>query len=175
MAVLTKNEIIDALERLGELAAQKDHSIELLIVGGAAMILLYDARLSTRDIDAFILSPEGRIVRGMVEQIAEESDLPEDWLNDGAKGYLMGISPGPLLFSAPGIMVRSPAVVQLLAMKLSAWRDEIDIADAQRLMQEVRGEQQEVWDALEPYLVPGSELKAQYAFLDLWESIHGEH
>ena len=31
----------------------------------------------------------------------------------------------------------------------------------------------EVWEQLEPYLVPGRELKARYAFDDLWESEHG--
>ena len=52
---------------------------------------------------------------------------PEDWLNDGAKGYLVSISDGPILFSAPGIEARAPSLEQLLAMKLSAWRDDLDI------------------------------------------------
>jgi hypothetical protein len=49
----------------------------------------------------------------------------------------------------------------------------VDIADAQRLLQELTGLQEEVWSAVEPFLVPGRELKAQYAFLDLWEVTHG--
>ena len=60
-------------------------------------------------------------------------------------------------------------------MKLSAWRDDLDIADARRLLQEIkRGrDQEDIWQSLEPYLVPGDELTAQYAFLDLWESLYG--
>ena len=174
MAILTKEEIIEALERLGELAKQQGNQIELLLVGGAAMVLMYNARPSTRDVDALILSPrEARITRELAKQVSQEQNLPEDWLNDGAKGYLVGLSQGPVIFSAPGIVVKSPAVTQLLAMKLSAWRDDVDIEDARRLLQELTGKQEKVWEQVEPYLVPGDELKAQYAFLDLWESTYG--
>lgn len=58
-------------------------------------------------------------------------------------------------------------------MKLSAWRDDVDIADARRLLRAMNGEQLQVWAAIEPYLIPGAELKAQYAFLDLWEALYG--
>jgi predicted nucleotidyltransferase len=174
MAILSKQEIIQALEHLGRLAQQQEHSIELLVMGGAAIVLLYNARPSTRDVDVFILSPrKAQIVRELARQVAQERDLPEDWLNDGAKGYLMGASQGAVVLSAPGIVVRSLAVPQLLAMKLSAWRDDVDIQDARRLLQELRVEQEQVWAAVEPYLVPGTELKAQYAFSDLWETTHG--
>ena len=30
-----------------------------------------------------------------------------------------------------------------------------------------------VWQAVEVYLIPGNELKAQYAFADLWEEAYG--
>jgi hypothetical protein len=174
MAILTKQEITQALERLGNLAQEQGHSIELLLMGGAAMVLLYNSRPSTRDVDVLILSPQqASIVRKLASQVAQEHNLPEDWLNDGAKGYLVGISQGTVIFSAPGIIVKSPAIVQLLAMKLSAWRDDVDIEDARRLLQSLEGNQEQIWIAVEPYLFPGTELKAQYAFLDLWETTYG--
>lgn len=88
---------------------------------------------------------------------------------------MVGISEGPILFQAPGIEARSPSLEQLLAMKLSAWRDDIDISDARRLLEEVvRGQNRDdVWKKIEPFLVKGDELTAQYAFWDLWESTHG--
>ncbi len=176
MAILTKEEIVQALERLGELAQQQGDSIELVLVGGAAMVLMYNARPSTRDVDVLILTPPTTyIVRRLAQQVAQEHNLPEDWLNDGAKGYLVGVSQGDTIFSAPGILVKSPTIAQLLAMKLSAWRDDVDIEDARRLLQDLAGEREEVWNNVEPYLVPGAELKAQYAFLDLWEAIYGEN
>lgn len=105
-----------------------------------------------------------------------ERDWPEGWLNDAAKGYLVGLSLGPVVFSAVGIEVRRPSVAQLLAMKLSAWRDDVNIADARRLLSELRAarRREDVWREVSPHLVPGDELKAQYAFLDLWESLYGD-
>ena len=69
----------------------------------------------------------------------------------------------------------------LLALKpaLLRWnnclRDDLDISDARRLLQEIKSgrAKDEIWQSLEPYLVPGDELTAQYAFLDLWESLYG--
>jgi len=92
-----------------------------------------------------------------------------------AKSYLVGISKGPIVFQAPGIEARAPSMEQLLAMKLSAWRDDVDISDARRLLEEVgRGRKgDEAWQSLEPFLVKGDELTAQYAFWDLWESLYG--
>jgi hypothetical protein len=83
------------------------------------------------------------------------------------------MSQGTTILSAPGIMVSSPSVAQLLAMKLSAWRDDVDIEDARRLLQEMRDKQEQIWQEVMPYLVPGEELKAQYAFMDLWETTYG--
>ena len=176
MAIFTRSEIEAGLKRLGELAQAKGLYIQLTLVGGAVMVLRFDARPSTRDVDAVILAPhEARLVRELAKQVAEEHGWPEDWLNDGAKGYLVGISDGPILFQAAGIEARAPSMEQLLAMKLSAWRDDIDISDARRLLQEVghARKRDEVWQSLEPFLVKGDELAAQYAFLDLWESLYG--
>lgn len=176
MATITRKEIVEALERLGQLAVAQETEIELALVGGALMVLVYDARESTRDIDAIILAPrEASKVRELAQIVADERGWPDDWLNDGAKGFLVGLSVGPVVFSAPGIEVRSPTTGQLLAMKLSAWRDDVDIADARRLLQEMPGNCDEIWQAVEPYLVPGDELKAQYAYEDLWETLYGDN
>lgn len=61
-------------------------------------------------------------------------------------------------------------------MKLSAWRDDVDIQDAGRLLRELvsgsAADQEAFWAMIEPFVVPGQALKARYAFLDLWESIY---
>jgi hypothetical protein len=74
------------------------------------------------------------------------------------------------LFVSEGIRVFRPAYEQLLAMKLCAWRDDIDIADARRLLLELPGDRERVWLLVEPFLQQGRELKARYAFDDLWEA-----
>ncbi len=171
MAVFTRKEIAEGIERLGQLAVESSIKIELVLVGGALMVLRFRARESTRDVDVAILAPaDAQKVRVLARRVAEEHGWPEDWLNDGAKGYLIGLSSGPVVLSAPGIEVRSPDTAQLLAMKLSAWRDDIDIDDASRLLEEIEGGRDEIWRKVERYLIPGNELKAQYAYADLWEA-----
>ena len=174
MATLERQEIIEALVRVGQLALARNTAVELLLVGGALMVLRFDARAATRDVDAVILAPrETVVVRDIARVVAQERGWPDDWLNDGAKGFMRGTAADTPVFSAPGIRVFSPTIAQLLAMKLSAWRDDVDIADAQRLLREMTGHRQAVWQSVAPYLAPGEELKAQYAFADLWEALHG--
>lgn len=140
------------------------------------MVLRFQARESTRDVDVAILTPpEARKVREFARTVALEHGWADDWLNDGAKGYLIGLSSGPVILSTPGVEVRSPSIAQLLAMKLSAWRDDIDIADATRLLEEMEGARDEIWQEVVPYLIPGAELKAQFAFADLWEELRGQN
>jgi hypothetical protein len=176
MANLTKQDVIDALTRLGQLAQKQNETIELVLVGGSLMVLLFGTRESTRDVDVLILAPPDiKRVRDMAKSVASERNWPDDWLNDAAKGFMIGLSQGPVVFSSPGIVVRRPAIEQLLAMKLSAWRDDVDIADARRLLQELPDAYNEVWQKIVPYLQPGKQLKARYAFDDLWEALHGTH
>jgi hypothetical protein len=78
-----------------------------------------------------------------------------------------------ILAAFDSLVVRSAAPQQLLAMKLSAWRDDVDIADARLLLSKLEGSRDGVWSWIEPFLVPGRELKARYAFEDLWELEHG--
>ncbi|MFL5802420.1 MAG: DUF6036 family nucleotidyltransferase, partial [Roseiflexaceae bacterium] len=163
MALLTRRDIITALERLGQLALANGYTLHLVIVGGAAMVLGYNARQSTHDIDAlFLPPPEAHIVRAWARVIAQEYCWTDDWLNDAAKGYLVGLSSGPVLLEAPGIEVRQPAVEQLLAMKLCAWRDDVDIADASRLLTDLAhtGRREELWRRLVPSVgtVPSPEV-----------------
>jgi hypothetical protein len=55
MATFTRQEIEEGLRRLGELAQAKGLQIELTLVGGAVMVLQFNARPSTRDVDVVVL------------------------------------------------------------------------------------------------------------------------
>ena len=137
-------------------------------------MLLYGTRQTTKDVDAFLMDQDGAsALRTAAIQVAGTLGLPEDWLNDGAKGYVNGLAQGEILLRSPQLLVRTVATHQLLAMKLSAWRDDLDIADARLLLSKISGDRGAVWGLIEPHLVPGRELKARYAFLDLWEADRG--
>lgn len=49
MALISRDEIVTALERLGQLALEEDESLHIVVLGGAAMVLVlaYCARPST--------------------------------------------------------------------------------------------------------------------------------
>lgn len=164
-----------ALARVGELAQTKGQEVNLLLLGGGLMMLRFETRMSTHDIDVVILPPsQPSEVRALAEQVATERGWASDWLNDGAKGFMVGITRGPIVYASPGICIYQPAIEQVLAMKLCAWRDDVDVADARRLLAELPGTHEIIWRSIEPYLQPGRELKAKYAFEDLWEESHGQ-
>lgn len=171
---LNKEGILKALTELAAELEAANQICELFVVGGAALVLLYGARESTKDVDAFASVPTmNPMLREAAARVAATQGLPHDWLNDAAKGFVHGLSPGPLLLDLPYLQVRALAPHHLLAMKLSAWRDDVDIEDARMLMNHLVGTKQEIWEKVEPHIVPGREMKAQYAFDDLWEAQHG--
>jgi hypothetical protein len=174
MERLSRDVILQALERLAKHLKGEGSRFELLLFGGAALVVLYNARDSTKDVDALAVAPEGtRAIFRAARSVAKEMHLPPDWMNDAAKGYLRGIAPGELILETETLLVRAAATEQLLAMKLSAWRDDVDISDARLLLSKLPGAQDDIWAAVEPFIVPGRELKAQYAFADLWEDERG--
>lgn len=137
-------------------------------------MLLFRARESTKDVDAYFVRPEAAEIREAAETVADRLDLPSDWLNDGAKGYFFGITAGDVLYESGSLLVRAASTAQLLAMKLAAWRDAIDRADAKLLLSNMPGSAEEVWSAIKTFVPPHQLGKASYAFEDLWETLH-EH
>lgn len=89
---LSANDLRAAFDTLSsELEGQP--RAEIVIAGGAALVLLFNARESTKDVDAYFVRPEASVLRGAAEVVAARLELPIDWLNDAAKGYFVGVSP----------------------------------------------------------------------------------
>lgn len=70
------------------------------------------------------------------------------------------VDAGPLLHESAGIRVTSAALPHLLALKLMAWRDDVDFNDAKRLLEVLRrppepapSSPEELWALVEPYVV----------------------
>ncbi|WP_422751523.1 hypothetical protein [Micromonospora sp. WMMD1219] len=87
--LLDRAAIEDAFRRLGDRLAKRGVIADLYIFGGAAMALAYDARRSTRDIDA-VFQPHG-VVLDEARAVANELGLPHWWLNEQASAY---VAPG---------------------------------------------------------------------------------
>jgi hypothetical protein len=169
--LLTRNEIEAAFRLLGELARAEGQSLEILAFGGTAMVLGFDARASTRDVDyAPLPTTDNPYLRQLALQVAGRFGWNDDWLNDGGKGYLHTRSLGPEIYQSDGIRVLRPTTGQLLAMKLVAWRDDVDVSDAALLLKELNPPScDDAWQMVESFVIPGMELKARYALDDLWQ------
>ena len=85
----------------------------------------------------------------------------------------MTISEGELVYESESLRVRAVTTEQLLGMKLAAWRDAIDRADARLLLSMLTGSREEIWAKVEPFVPPVYIDKASYALDDLWDSTHG--
>ena len=170
---LSSADIRRAFDALSEEFSRGADRAEIVVVGGAALVLLFGARETTKDVDACFLKPDASQVRAAAARVAQRLDLPEDWLNDGAKGFLVGVTSGEVLYESPFLIARAASLPQLLAMKLSAWRDAIDRDDAKLLLSRISGSATDVWSSVKPLVAPHQVDKAWYAFQDLWEAIHG--
>ncbi|GAA0337046.1 hypothetical protein GCM10010151_28420 [Actinoallomurus spadix] len=86
------------------------------------MALAYDARRSTRDIDA-VFEPHG-IVLDEAQNTAKELGLPPWWLNEQASVYVApgGDPSARRVFDHPGLRVSAASPEHLLAMKIMAAR-----------------------------------------------------
>lgn len=119
---LAKKEILTALKALDKKLAETGTKAEICLYGGTSMVLAFNARLSTKDVDA-VFKPKG-IIRKLAEEIAEDLDLEKGWLNDGVKGFLSQkekvADQGVPQF--PYIQITRPTADYLLAMKCMAAR-----------------------------------------------------
>lgn len=170
---LTAENILSAFRALASELEREHERAELVVAGGAALVLLFRARASTKDVDAYFVRPDAAIVRTAAAHVAVTLDLPSDWLNDAAKAYFVGVSADAVLFDSPSLTVRAASIPQLLAMKLAAWRDAIDRNDARLLLEAMSGSRDEIWDAIRPFVPPHDANKASYALDDLWETMRG--
>ncbi len=81
---MDKYELTNILQKLDEYLSS---SFELIVIGGASMVLHFGASRATRDIDVIILKGNPSELRKAIAMVAQLYDLPQDWLNDGAKGF----------------------------------------------------------------------------------------
>jgi hypothetical protein len=136
--ILTKADILAGLTRLSELAQKENIVLEISLYGGALMLLAYDSRQATKDVDAIIRPPD--VGRRLAAQVALEMGWHDDWLNDDVRFFVSPVETRqpwkPPGLNAPQLRISRPTAKYLLAMKVMACRkaipghpgDEADIA-----------------------------------------------
>jgi hypothetical protein len=83
------------------------------------------------------------------------------------------------LFEGPGIKVQAVSLPHLLALKLMAWRDDVDFADGQRIFEALEEDpgfdvttKDRLSALLAPFFLEHLRQKAAYALEELWELTH---
>lgn len=151
-----------ALAHLGRRLAAQHHNADIVIAGGAWMALVLGSRGVTKDIDAY-LSPPTEPIRQAVLQVAQELGLPDDWLNDGIKGFFYGTPPQKLWREFEGLRVYAVTADYMLALKVYAARA-TDCEDVQALVQHLKLQTLgEVLDIVDRY-IPSSLLTAGHRY-----------
>lgn len=132
---MKKEEIRQCLEELNDELRAMNVKGEVCLYGGAVMCLVFDARPSTKDVDA-VFEPV-RYIRRAAGRIAERRGLDKDWLNYAVKMFVVPHE-RRILFDMPHLKVFTPSPEYLLAMKVIAGRANTpDLVDIKFLIREL--------------------------------------
>ncbi len=166
--MLTKEDIIRYLKILDNRLKEKDLKGEILIFGGSAMVLLFNARPSTEDIDA-IFKPKDKIYE-IAKEISKEYKLSENWLNDSVKGFIESSEfEQKVLYRFDNLAVYVPEPEYLLAMKCMSLRigaESSDIEDIKTIIKYLKLKKPEdVFKIIEKYYPENKILPKTYYFI----------
>lgn len=128
---MTPDEIRQYLQLLGVELQRRNVTGEIVLAGGAVMLLVIRSRQTTKDIDAYFAT-NAQDIRDAAHVVAQRERLPDDWLNDAFKGFIYSSPPTTLWLEYPGLRVYYANPDYVLAMKAVAGRPQ-DIADIQAL------------------------------------------
>ena len=135
--VFNRTEVQRAFTALAAKLERRGVVGQVHVVGGAAMLLAYDSRVTTRDIDA-VFSPDGPMLDA-VREVADEMGWPRTWLNNQASSYVSRTpGEGSPVFDHPFLHVVATPAEHLLAMKVIAARGVRDGEDIRLLLGRLR-------------------------------------
>ena len=124
---------------LKDLDAALTVACDIVIVGGAAMMLHFGARRATSDIDIVPLRGDAAELRRAISAVARKRGLPRNWMSDAAKGFADIL---PMDFAQRLVPLDMPlrrlrlwvlGRPEQVAMKMAALREQ-DLEDLELLM-----------------------------------------
>jgi hypothetical protein len=122
--------------------------VDIAIYGGSALILTFDLARTTRDV-GIVAHGDAQYIRRAAGEIAEEMGWPDNWLNDGVKGFVSAhedLREFACLSTSGegsgGLRLYTPTPEYLFAMKCIAMRPEgmdgsHDVSDIEFLAGEI--------------------------------------
>ncbi len=131
--MLTTETIRTLFVALNDQLASRGVLGEIGLCGGAVMCLVFQARNSTKDVDA-VFEPTKEI-REAAAVVAQDFGMAEDWLNDAAKGFFLSPPPQNDVMELSNLRIWAPTADYMLAMKcVSARFDSHDRTDVEFLI-----------------------------------------
>ena len=133
---MDKQELIEILKELDQ---RLSSSFDVVLIGGAAMILHFGSSRATHDVDVLVLRGDLAELRHAVRAVADESDLPDDWLSDAAKGFADALLPDfyhrlvPLEITFHHIRLYALGQPEQVALKIIGLREQ-DLEDLEILL-----------------------------------------
>jgi len=152
---LTKDEMLLYLNEINERLASEGKHGEIMLVGGAALTLVFNARNSTRDIDAIFHPIDD--MRKIISSVAEKYDLEQNWLNDLVRTFVTEKIEFEPYMEYSNLTVSSANAESLLAMKLTSARVNTtnDMDDSIFLMKHLNIKtEKELFDILDRHVDP---------------------
>jgi len=124
---MTGDEMRQYLAEVGAQLAARGLEGEIVLAGGAVMVMALGARGGSRDIDA-VFAKEAEAIGTAAAEVAMAHGLPRTWLNDHVRVFVAPDAPTVDFFAVPGLRVRMVRLDYLFSMK--AWAgDPIDQRD----------------------------------------------
>jgi len=139
---MTDDQMRRYLTEVGERLAANGIIGEIVLAGGAVMVLALHARGGSSDIDA-VFTSEAEAIREAARVVALANGLPAIWLNDHVREFVAADAPTVELFELPGLRVRMVRLDYLFYMK--SWAgDPVDQRDLRAIGEalELRDERQ---------------------------------
>ena len=130
-SALSRDEMLRLLHALNDELKAAGVKGRVNLAGGAVMCLAFDARASTRDVDA-IFEPSVAVLDAAVKVAAREG-VRDTWLNDAVKGYVSDRGSFVPFLDLSNLEVFCASPEYMLAMKCLAmrigegYRDEEDV------------------------------------------------
>lgn len=171
---MTKQEIERYLRLLGQELLAEGKEGDVVLAGGAVMLLMIESRDTTKDIDAYF-SGDSSAIRAAAERISRKYNLREDWLNDGIKGFFYGTPPQIRWAEYSGLHVYVVDPQYLFAMKAVAGRPS-DMEDLKALAKHIGISSAEQGLAIVERYIPERLLtpRITYSLEDVFEHINEE-
>lgn len=131
---ISRDAVLAMLDDLGRRLTAKGIVGEIALYGGSALMLLYEFRQSTCDVDYVHITGNPIELEAHAKETAEKFGVPADWLNSSVEAFASDFADHRFFgdfprTGKPGLRVFIASPEYLLAMKMMAMRNPVETMD----------------------------------------------